>query len=150
QATTYDRAFVSVLQSSFAEAVCNNSSPYNTTSDALSSLPEVLVQQPDTAILMIGGNDVQFGVSASQWQAQYSNFVAQLQANGVHVKHCVLPRNNADLRPLRDWIASSYSTNDVIDTWTPFLSGTSQLKSIYDSGDGLHPNDAGHLLLGQI
>jgi lysophospholipase L1-like esterase len=150
RATAYAQSFVKVIQSNFVEAVCNDSNPYNTTADALSSLPEILVHQPGTALLMVGANDVQFGVPTAQWQNQYSNFVAQLQANGTHVKHCVLPRSTVDLNPLRTWILNSYATNDVIDTWTPFLSGTSQLKSIYDGGDGIHPNDAGHLLLGSI
>jgi len=32
----------------------------------------------------------------------------------------------------------------------PLLSGIFQLNPAYDSGDGLHPNDAGHLLIGTI
>ena len=100
---------------------------------------------------MIGGNDLLFGYPASQWQAQYSNLVAQLQIRGARVKHCLpTPRNNVDLRPLRSWILSTYPSADVIDTWTPFLQGSYSLQPAYDGGDGVHPNDAGHLLLGQI
>jgi lysophospholipase L1-like esterase len=61
-----------------------------------------------------------------------------------------VPRNTADLSGLRNWIASSYPANDIIDTWTPLGGGSSRLNSAYDSGDGVHPNDAGHLLIGQI
>lgn len=149
-ASTHERAFVNVIQTNFAETVCNDSSCYNTVADSLSALPEILAQQPGTAILLIGGNDVYFGVPTAQWQQNYSNLVAQLSANGVKVKHCAVPRNTADLTALRNWIISSYPANDIIDTWTPLGGGSSRLNSAYDSGDGVHPNDVGHLLIGQI
>jgi lysophospholipase L1-like esterase len=149
-ASTHERAFVNVIQTNFAETVCNDSSCYNTVGDSLNALPEILAQQPGTAILLIGGNDIYFSVPAAQWQQNYSNLVAQLSAAGVKVKHCAVPRNTADLSGLRNWVGSSYPANDIIDTWTPLGSGTSRLNSNYDSGDGVHPNDAGHLLIGQI
>jgi lysophospholipase L1-like esterase len=145
------RRYVSVVQSNFFEAVCNDSSSYNTTTNAIATLPEILAHRPATAILMIGGNDLAFGYPASQWQTQYSNLVAQLQAKGVAVKHTFqTPRNGVDLTPLRNWIIAHYPAADIIDTWTPFVTNAFSLKPIYDSGDGVHPNDAGHLLLGQI
>jgi lysophospholipase L1-like esterase len=150
-ASAADRRYVSVVQSNFFEAVCNDSSSYNTTTNAISILPEILAHRPATAILMIGGNDLAFGYPALQWQTQYSNLVAQLQANGIAVKHTFqTPRNGVDLAPLRNWIVAHYSPADIIDTWTPFVTNAFSLKPIYDSGDGVHPNDAGHLLLGKI
>jgi hypothetical protein len=149
-ASSAAQRYVSVVQSNFFEAVCNDSSSYNTTTNAISLLPEILAHRPATAILMIGGNDIAFGYPAIQWQTQYSNLVTQLQMNGVIVKHTFqTPRNGIDLRPLRDWITARYPSGDIIDTWTPFVTNAFSLKPIYDSGDGVHPNDAGHLLLGQ-
>jgi lysophospholipase L1-like esterase len=114
-------------------------------------LPEILAHQPETAILMIGGNDLLYGYPATQWQGQYSLLVSQLQAQGVKVKYCLpSPRTALDLRPLVNWISSTFPAADVIDTWTPFLQGSFGLNPAYDSGDGVHPNDAGHLLIGQI
>ncbi len=149
-ASSHARGYVNVVQTNFAETVCNDSSSYNTTGDSLSALPEILAHQPGTAILLIGGNDVYFGVPAAQWQQNYSNLVTQLQANGVKVKHCCVPRNTADLTGLRTWISKTWPAADIINTWDPMVGGVSRLNSAYDSGDGVHPNDAGHLLLGQI
>jgi hypothetical protein len=150
-ASTAARRYVSVVQSNFFETVCNESSSYNTTTNAISILPEILAHRPTTAILMIGGNDLAFGYPAIQWQTQYSNLVMQLQMNGVTVKHTFqTPRNGVDLRPLKDWIIARYPAGDIIDTWTPFVTNAFSLKPIYDSGDGVHPNDLGHLVLGQI
>ena len=89
--------------------------------------------------------------TAAQWQAQYSNLVAQLQLAGVLVKHCLPPpRNVVDVTPLKNWISTNYPSRDVIDVWTPLLQGTNSLNPAYDIGDGVHLNDAGHLLMGQI
>ena len=150
-ASSYQKGYVSVLQSNFTETVCNDSSSWNSTSNSVSVLPEILAHQPETAILMIGGNDLLYGYPASQWQGQVSLLVSQLQAQGVKVKHCLPgPRTALDLRPLVSWISSTFPAADVIDTWTPLLQGSFALNPVYDSGDGTHPNDAGHLLIGQI
>ncbi len=150
-ATMPERRYISVVQSNFFETVCNDSSSFNTTTNSVSLLPEILAHHPTTAILMVGGNDLAFGYPATQWQTQYSNLVAQLQANGIAVKHTFqTPRNSVDLTPLRNWIIAHYPASDIIDTWTPFVTNGYALKPIYDSGDGVHPNDLGHLLIGQI
>jgi lysophospholipase L1-like esterase len=150
-ASSYEKGCVNVLQSYFTEAVCNDSSAWNSTSNSVSILPEILAHQPQTAILMVGGNDLLYGYPASQWQGQYSLLVSQLQAQGVKVKFCLpSPRNGVDLRPFVNWITSTYPAADVIDAWTPFLQGASSLNPFYDSGDGTHPNDAGHQLIAQI
>jgi lysophospholipase L1-like esterase len=147
-ASSYSNGYVRLLQTNYPQTICNDSSSFNTTSDAVSSLPEILAHQPTTVLLMIGGNDVQMGSPPDQWQAQYSNLVAQLRVNGAIVKHCLpTPRTNVDLTLLKDWILTNYPTGDVIDTWTPLLSSVSLLNTNYDSGDGIHPNDAGHAVI---
>lgn len=149
--TTYATEYRSVIQSNYAEAVCNDSSSYNVTSNVLMAMPEILAHKPGTAILMIGGNDLFLNVPTAQWKTQYSNIVSQLQGDGVLIKHCLpTPRNNVDLRPLRDWILTNYPGPNLIDLWTPLLNGVSGLKPGYDTGDGVHPNAAGHTLMGSI
>jgi lysophospholipase L1-like esterase len=119
--------------------------------NTLSLLPEILAHQPSTAILVVGANDLQFGYPTTQWQTQYSNLTTQLQLAGIQVKHCLSPpRNVVDLTPLNNWISTNYPAKDVINLWTPFLQGAHSLNPAYDSGDGVHPNDAGHLLMGTI
>jgi len=150
-ASSYSNGFVRLVQRNFAQAIFNDSSSYNTTTNTVSVLPEILAHQPTTAIISIGGNDLQFGYPAIQWQTQYSNLVAQLQLAGVQVKHCLPPpRSVVDLTPLVNWISTNYPSKDVIDTWTPMLQGTNSLNPAYGIGDGVHLNDAGHFLMGQI
>jgi lysophospholipase L1-like esterase len=150
-ASDYSKGYVQVVQSNYTQAICNDSAAYNSTSNAVSLLPETFAHHPETALLMIGGNDLFYGYPPAQWKAQYSNLVAQLKLNGVKVKHCLpAPRNSVDLTALKTWILTNYPASEIIDTWTPFLLPPHSLLPAYDSGDGVHPNDAGHLLLGQI
>jgi lysophospholipase L1-like esterase len=150
-ATAVSRRAINIMQTNFVEAVCNDSSSWNSTSNAVSALPEILAHQPYTAILEIGGNDILYGYPASQWQTNYANLVGQLQANGVRVKHCLgPPRTPTDVRPLKDWISTNYPPGDLIDLWTPMVTGAFSLQTAYDDGDGVHLNDAGQLLLAQI
>jgi lysophospholipase L1-like esterase len=151
RASTPSKGYVSLLQTNYLEAVCNDSGSWNTVTNSVSVLPEILAHRPAVAIVMIAGNDLAFHYPASQWQSGYSNLVFQLQASGARVKHCFpTPRNNVNLLPLKNWISTNFPAKDVIDTWTPFLTGTSSLKPAYDGGDGVHPNDAGHFLLSSI
>jgi hypothetical protein len=92
-----------------------------------------------------------YGYPTAQWQNGYSNLVFQLKAAGARVKHCLpTPRNSVNLMPLKNFIQANYPAADVIDCWTPLLINTSSLNPIYDSGDGVHFNDAGHLVIGSI
>ena len=150
-ASSFSNGYVRVIQRTMTEAIANDSNSYNTTTNAVSVLPEILAHQPGTAFLSIGGNDLQFGYPPSVWQTGYSNLVAQLQMAGIVVKHGLPPpRNVVDVRPLRDFIVATYPPKDVIDLFTPMVQGASGLNPAYDIGDGVHLNDAGHLLMGTI
>jgi hypothetical protein len=150
-ASTYSKCFVAVVQSNYLEAVCNDSGSWNSVTNAVSVLPEILAHQPGTAVLMIGGNDLLYNYPTAQWQNGYSNLVAQLKTAGARVKHCLpTPRNGVNLTPLKNYIQANYPAADIIDCWTPLLTNTSSLNPIYDSGDGTHFNDAGHLVIGSI
>lgn len=150
-ASSQSAAYVSVIQSNFTQAVCNDSSSYNVTTNALNVLPEILSHQPATALLVIGGNDVLFNVPTATWQSNYSFLTTQLQAAGVRVKHVLpTPRNTTDLTTLKTWVSTNFPADSVIDVWTPMVTNLTKLKAVYDSGDGVHPNDAGHLLMGLI
>ena len=145
------KRYNAVVQSNFIETVCNDSSSYNVTANSVSVLPEILAHHPTTALLLIGGNDLLFNVPTASWKSNYAYLVSQLQSAGVTVKHALpSPRNPTDLTPLKTWISTNYSSASIIDLWTPMATNVNKLQTNYDSGDGIHPNDAGHLLMGLI
>lgn len=112
------------------------------------SLPYLIDLDPEYVVLMIGGNDVGL-VADGVYRPRYQAFTASMEAAGIIVIHCLAtPRNNKDLRDHNTWINTTFAGGLIVDLFTPLLTGDSDLNSIYDSGDGVHPNDAGYSLMG--
>lgn len=128
-----------------------NSGGGDYTANILSKIKELQLIRPKYCVLMIGGNDLAFGISNGTLQANYSNIVSMLKDSNITVIHCLsTPRNSVDVTSLNNWILSTYTSIDtIVDCYTPLWSGIGTgLNSIYDSGDGSHPNALGHELIG--
>jgi lysophospholipase L1-like esterase len=98
---------------------------------------------------MIGGNDVYFGIPAATYRANLITIRDSLVNNGIECIH-MLPtaRTIVDERQLKNFIdtCSQFATDKKIDLFTLTLkSGTNYaLADSYNSGDGVHPSNAGH------
>ncbi len=119
------------------------------TAEVLLSMTELLAINSTYYLLMIGGNDIQFGVATATWKANYNSIVSQIKSAGHTVIHCTpTPRNAYDMTPLRDHINTVFAGDIIVDTYTALWSGSSfTMNATYNSGDGVHPNDAGHTLM---
>lgn len=150
-ATTVNNRYSGVIQSNMLERFNVEASGFNATPDAVNDLLEIESYGSSNVVMMIGGNDLLFGFSAASYQSNYNYIVTNLQARGATVWHCLpTPRNGTDERPLTNWIRTTYPIANIINTFTPLQSGASALSGTYDSGDGTHPNVAGHLLIAQL
>ena len=120
------------------------------------------------AILLEGVNDIGFSqsigrltaphsnVSADQIIAGYTQMIAQAHAAGVPIFGATLtpfrgarywtPSGEAKREEINRWISSSGEFDGVIDFAKAVADPDhpEQLASRYDSGDHLHPNDAGY------
>lgn len=119
------------------------------TQDVVNRLPEIKLLHPKYALIMIGGNDVFFNYTSSTWQTNLKNIRDSLVSYGVIPIHLYPTcRTIADMRSLRNFLdtCSNFATDKKIDLFTPTLkSGTNfSLADAYDSGDGVHPSNAGH------
>lgn len=125
-----------------------NAGSSDRTTEVLLRIPQIIKLAPKKVFLLIGTNDLGYGYSSGTWQANYSSIVSQLQAAGITVICCLLlPRNDISVTTFNNWIIANYPSN-YIDTYTPLWSGSGTgLKNTYDSGDGLHPNAAGDVVL---
>jgi lysophospholipase L1-like esterase len=115
------------------------------TAEVLARVNEIIAIKPKRVLLMIGGNDVLFGVASATWKANYLAIRDSLVNNGIEVVHCLpTPRTATDLRDLKSYIDTSttFRSDKVIDTWTPLLSGSYNLLTKYNY-DNTHPNEAG-------
>ena len=110
---------------------------------------------PGIVIVNLPSNDVARGVPAQRQMANFETITTALRKEGVEVWVCTAqPRNFSDpaqvqaQREVRDAILSAYGDH-AIDFWSGLAGPDGFILKEYDSGDGIHLNDAGHRLLWQ-
>lgn len=110
----------------------------------LDKVPAIILQKPSRVIVMIGGNDILLGVAQATREANFTSAVMQLEAAGITVVICkATPRTPTDVTGWNTFL-DTFTSNLVIDTYTPLWSGSSfTLNPAYDGGGGVHPNQAG-------
>lgn len=117
------------------------------TQSVVNRLSEIYALNPRYVMLMIGGNDLLFGVSTATWEANLRTIRDSLVAHGIQVIHLYpTPRNSTDMTPLVNFLdtCTRFTTDTKVRaTWDSLKTGTS-LKAIYDAGDGTHLSDSGH------
>lgn len=147
-ASTFNGAWQRALMANFpTKTYTNIASPSAVTTSI--GLPEALLVHAKTYVMMIGGNDVLNGVAQATIETEYKNIRNTLAAQGSRIIHCkATPRDSLDMTDLNDFIETMTALygDTVIDTFTPLATGTA-LAAAYDSGDGVHPNQAGHTLV---
>lgn len=148
-ATNEASRWVNVLMTNPSHVHEINSGGGDYTVNAILKIQEILLQNPQYLVLMLGGNDIRFGVASGTWQANYASIVSQAQAAGITVIHCAAPPDDTtNVKPHLTWLQSQYS--GVIDTFNPLTTTpntSTDLAAAYDGGDGTHPNDAGMALI---
>lgn len=120
--------------------------------DSLRNISAALALVPDAILINLPSNDAAQGVSVDQ---QLTNFRAMVQvadSQGVPVWICTPqprlfgPPQLAMQLALRDSILVAFGSR-AIDFWTGLADSLALPLPIYDAGDGVHLNDAGHALL---
>jgi lysophospholipase L1-like esterase len=96
-------------------------------------------------LLSIGSNDLRFGSPLAELQDNYDSLVKIIEATGATVYHIVLPEDHTktlgvNLLAFKNWVAATYPAT-YINVWDSLSSGNI-LKGIYDTGDGVHLNQA--------
>lgn len=118
------------------------------TQRVLDKIQNLIDYNPTRALLMIGGNDILFSVAQATYRANYTSIRNQLVAAGIQVVHLLAtPRTTTDITALNTWIQATFTTDTIIDTYTPLKGTGTSLHATYDAGDGTHPNQAGHDLI---
>lgn len=115
------------------------------TSDFLNYMQEEMMNLNGYQYLLaLGSNDKRFGSTETELRDAYTKLVKLLQGGGARVLHTVFPEDSTSagvgLTAFKNWVAATYS-GDYIDTWTQ-LSTSNILKAGYNSGDGVHLNEA--------
>jgi lysophospholipase L1-like esterase len=116
---------------------------------------EILARSPQAVMLMIGGNDILFGVPAAVYRANLIAIRDTLVNAGVPVIWLYpTPRNSAGMLPLVNLLDTCLDfANDLKIRETFFnlveFGSNENIAPIYNY-DGTHPNDLGHAYVAQI
>ena len=123
------------------------------TIDQTRNVTKALSLDPFAIIINMPSNDAANNFTVSAQLANFALMVATAKSNGVEVWPCTTqPRNFANQTQIqiqtevRDSILAIYGDH-AIDFWTGLADPDGSILDEYDSGDGVHVNNAGHRLL---
>jgi hypothetical protein len=117
---------------------------------ALGSIDEIKKIGGRVIINNIGSNSLRQGKTFAQLVSSYDSLTLLEQSTGAIVYHIVMPEDTVDnttnavgMTPLKNYIAAKYSSYYIAGVWDTLQDGSNRLKSDFDSGDGVHLNQAG-------
>lgn len=131
--------------------------PGDSAEDLLARTDAIIAQNPELAFMMIGTNG---SPTLSGYINSVNAIISKMRLAKIPlVIGLVPPRGSGQTteviertRTYNLWLEMSLNRQgiSVADTYTALVDPTTGLmSSTYDSGDGIHPNDAGHLALAQ-
>ena len=118
------------------------------------NITQALVHNPDAIIINLPSNDAANGFTAEAQLSNYDAMLEQAEAEDVPVWIATTQPRNLDeagrtiQTAMRDSTYARFGEH-AIDFWTDFAADDTSLKPMYDSGDGVHMNDAAHVILFQ-
>lgn len=134
-----------------------------TSAQCLTYLPTLLSTYTDVGgvVIAAGTNDAGQSVTLATYQANITAMVALCKARSIPVVVCTVPpRGAAVATSTTRRLSAAYNT--WLRQWAPFHgcalaerhtpiadATTGDLAATYDTGDGVHPSDAGHIKLAQ-
>lgn len=116
------------------------------------NISKALSLNPDVLIVNLPSNDAAQGRGVGEQLINYREILGNIQKDIPVWITTPQPRNfeKSKVQIQKDMVDGTYATFDdefIIDLWTCFADENGQLKSEYDSGDGIHMNDEAHLLI---
>lgn len=122
--------------------------------DSLHNITKALTLLPDAIIINFPSNDISNGISIDQQIVNYNTMIAKAKEKNVPVWICTSqPVNYGTSQASRDKIKTlklriqTEYKNMSIDFYNGLCDSTGKILTQYDSGDGLHLNDAAHGIL---
>jgi len=122
------------------------------TPDRERNITKALSLKPAAIIINLPSNDVASGYSLREQLANYDSVLARARAQGVPVWITTTQPRNLSLAQRQNLMAMRDSTlarwrEKAIDFWNGLANPDGTINPIYDSGDGIHLNDAAHGIL---
>jgi lysophospholipase L1-like esterase len=123
--------------------------------DTAHNITAALASRPDAVIINLPSNDAANGYSESETETNFLVMAAACVASNVPVWITTTqPRNltavgRTNLMDVGNWITSTFTAYPecFLDFWTTVANTDGTINATYDSGDGIHLNNAGHQIL---
>lgn len=131
--------------------VRNRGIPWDTTADLLERLDESLTGPPEAVVILIGTNDLEFGVAHAQTVRNVCLILDRVSAAAPDTRvvvHAALPRRDRYhplVAPLNAALARVCGERDLefLDLTVHFADADGMFDTTM-TDDGLHPNGQGH------
>lgn len=145
-ASTYDEGYAPVIRTSFPNDVLACGAPGARIADwTPPNVAAVEKMSPKYVVLFLGTNDLPFDDEVTA-KANYDTLANEFIAKGFKIIAIGIPPfNNYKVPLFNDLLEATYSR--FVDCYTPLLGTGTAMAPEYDSGDGVHPNSAGHALI---
>lgn len=145
-ATTYADGWGMVLRASNTDKVVICGAPSATAGDWQTRMDVVIQATPRRVFMMLGTNDAQATASLATYQGRVNSILSQLDAASIPVVIISVPPCNSTFPPTYNaWLSGL--GRPYIDVYSALLGTGNALAAAYNSGDGIHPNSAGHALI---
>lgn len=122
--------------------------------DVKHNITRALAYRPDAILINMPSNDAASGFSVEEQQKNFRLLSGIARRAGVPLWVATTqPRNlPADRRQwqvtMQEWIRATF-TDHTLDFWSGLSTPDGGLAPAYDSGDGIHLNNAGHAILAE-
>jgi len=120
--------------------------------DTAKNIDKALSLHPDALLINMPSNDAASGFTLSEQKANFMRVRAKADSFNVPVWITTTqPRNLSaagrdSLIHMKDWIMTTFP-DSYIDFWTGIAAADGSILAAYNSGDGVHLNNAGHSIL---
>ena len=117
--------------------------------EVIKRLPEIIALNPKAVVLSIGRNDLANAVPLATVQSNINTIISTLEGAGITVYLAGVIASNTNVSALQNFYSSK--SHVKINSFAATKSATSNsLAATYNSGDGIHLNQAGNTLLANL
>jgi lysophospholipase L1-like esterase len=116
------------------------------------NISEAIRRQADAIIVNMPSNDVANNYTVAEQLSNFRDIAATADSAGIPIWICTVQPRTFSTSQWQTQLAVRDSINQIfgaqaIDFWTGLPNNTNGILPAFDSGDGVHLNDAGHKLL---
>ena len=142
-ASLHANGYAAKIRAAHPDQVIIAGAPSATTANWLAATQPIIDMNPRYVFVALGTNDFTGGRALVDIQADYTTIVSRFTAAGITpIVLAAPPIGNGNVPTFNTWLSTQGWT--YVDIYSVLKGTGTSLAAAYDSGDGVHWNDAGH------